>query len=301
MVNFNNSQHEIEESGLISAIWILACNDETSLMLYDSVKFRLGLPESYDVEKLIKRNAELFRHKIPKSALKQWKVEMLEGKRRPSFLIEMDDINERKKIIESLTSDDGFRSQFRSRADSPRSDINIINWGLEHIERLRKANIESKEGKWKKWKDVWFPLASLLVAFGTVLLTSYWQYQNIQAQRAIKEYEVSFKPKQESYTSFVSSASMALDSAFYGDKNSLRKTFNSMETNLYLIESLIKDENKKVKIWEDYNEFNKFLNNLSNVKSTEMTEEKYNQEVAEYRKLFGKLKSEIYQELFQQK
>jgi len=281
MSNSNNSQHEIEESGLVSAIWILACNDETSLMLYDSVKFRLGLPDSYDVEKLIRKNAELFRHKIPGSALKQWKAEMLAGKRRPSFLIEIDDVNERQKIIDSLTPNDGFRSQFRARADSPRSDISIINWGLEHIERLRKAKIEAKDERWKKWKEMWIPSISIFVALLTVLLTSYWQYQNIRSQKQIKEFEVSFKPKQDGYAQYMSLVSQSFDSAvkdsqapspIVKNKERLLNNLRNLDESFYRIEFFLPAE-KRESMREMHQQFQSFITNIYESDYQALTEE----------------------------
>ena len=64
-------------------------------------------------------------------------------------------------IIRALTPDDVFRSQFRASKGSEKSPIEIIDWGLQHIERLRKASMESKE-QYAKSKEVrWVLLISI--------------------------------------------------------------------------------------------------------------------------------------------
>jgi len=197
-------RNEIDEAGILSAIWILACNDDIPLMLYDSVRFRLGLDDSYDVESLIRNHGELFRMKCPQFRLDEWQLEMMAGKRMPSWIANIKDKDAREKKIMSLTVDDVFRSQFRARADSSRSEIDIINWGLEHIERLRKSQIESKDQKYKKVKEFWLPFLSILLAAASILMTGIIQIQSNKAQREIKEYELSYKPRQEGYSRYMS-------------------------------------------------------------------------------------------------
>ena len=55
------AKYEIEELDLVSAIWILASNDETSLITYRGIQYRLDLPTAFDIKALIARRPELFR------------------------------------------------------------------------------------------------------------------------------------------------------------------------------------------------------------------------------------------------
>lgn len=132
-----------DEFDILSATWILASNDENPSITYEGIKYRLNLPDDYDVRELISSRADLFRRGIPRQRLDKWKQEMLEGKHLPSWIREIEDDAERQSTISSLTTNDVFRSQFRAERDAPQSEIEIITWGLEHIDRLRKANIEA--------------------------------------------------------------------------------------------------------------------------------------------------------------
>ncbi|MGC2237894.1 MAG: hypothetical protein WA584_17165 [Pyrinomonadaceae bacterium] len=268
----NNSNNEVEEAGTISAIWILTNNDENPIITYYSIYNRLGLPDSYDVRGLIKRHRELFRLKAPRFRLEQWKKQLYAGKKLPAWLTDIENIEERKKAIESLTTEDVFRSQFRTKADSEASSIEIINWGLEHIERLRKAKIETKEGGFKKWKEVWIPLgsifASLLIAVGTIAITSYWNNQNIyiqyksveiqnksiETQKQLKELELSYKPKLESYLSFLQKNDECFDfvvkrrlssKKITEDNFQLIDCFRKLDNSFYALEPFLQSDKKQ--------------------------------------------------------
>ena len=91
---------------------------------------------------------------------------MRAGKSLPSWIRNAPD---RARCIDELKSDDGFRSQFRSDAGASRSEVAIIDWGLSHIERLRKAKSESREAAWKGLQ-IWLVLAaSVLGSIATVV------------------------------------------------------------------------------------------------------------------------------------
>lgn len=141
-----------EEFGILSAIWILASNDENPTITYEGIRYRLNLPIDYDLKLLIQSHGELFRRGIPQQRLDRWKQDMMGGKQIPSWLREIDDPEERQKRIQALTPDDVFRSQFRAERDAPKSEIQIIEWGLEHIDHLRRANLESWDQSAKTWQ-----------------------------------------------------------------------------------------------------------------------------------------------------
>jgi hypothetical protein len=139
---------------ILSATWILASNDENEMITYEGIKSRLNLPANYRLKELIQSRGELFRKGVPASRLREWKGEMHTGRHLPVWIKDIDDVTEKNKAIENLTADDVFRSQFRAGKDSPQSPIEIINWGLEHIDRMRKASINAREQSVKRW-EIW--------------------------------------------------------------------------------------------------------------------------------------------------
>lgn len=132
---------------ILCATWILASNDQNEIMTYKGIIHRLGLKDDYDIKKLIQSRGDLFRKGVPTSRLDEWKKDMLEGQHRPSWIQEINDKSEKEREINKLTTNDVFRSQFRTEKNAERSPIDIIDWGLQHIERLRKAEME-KSVKW---------------------------------------------------------------------------------------------------------------------------------------------------------
>ena len=136
----------------LSAAWILASNDENPIMTYEGIRHRLNLPASFDVRALIQSRGELFRRGVPSSRLGEWKEEMLAGRHRPSWILDIEEKGAREQAIAALTPDDVFRSQFRAERDASRAPIELIEWGLDHIDRLRKASMEAREQSAKSWQ-----------------------------------------------------------------------------------------------------------------------------------------------------
>src|SRR5438128_12623662 len=75
----------------VSAIWILACNDENPIITYEGIPYRLGLTPGFDIKRLVGTRAELFRHGIPSQRLRKWKEEMRAGKHLPAWIRDVDD------------------------------------------------------------------------------------------------------------------------------------------------------------------------------------------------------------------
>lgn len=153
---------------ILSATWILASNDENEMITYEGIKSRLNLPTNCNVKKLIQSRGELFRISVPESRLKNWKKEMHTGHHLPIWIKEIDDNTEKTKTIDNLTTADIFRSQFRAGKDSPQSPIEIINWGLEHIERLRKASLDARDQSVKRW-EIWLVFILSLINIGVTI------------------------------------------------------------------------------------------------------------------------------------
>jgi hypothetical protein len=148
----------------LSAIWILASNDEVPLITYKGINYRLGLPEEYNVQGLIGKHRELFRPITNSTALEAWKKEMLLGRKMPIWISEISDATGRQIAIKSLFITDVFRSQFRGAASAPPSDLKIIEWGLEHIDRLRKVLTEERAERRRRASEIWIPAGSILIA-----------------------------------------------------------------------------------------------------------------------------------------
>lgn len=150
---FSKKQNDIppsEEFGVLTATWILACNDKNPIMTYRSIQQRLEL-ENYPLEAIrtvIQSRGELFRKRVPSSYLRRWKQQMLSGKHLPTWMLDVDK-SERPKLINDLGPDGVFISQFRADDKQPSweggSTREIIDWGLQHIERLRKASMEVRD------------------------------------------------------------------------------------------------------------------------------------------------------------
>jgi len=72
-----------------------------------------------------------------------------------------------------LADSDVFRSQFRATRNAPVSPIEIVNWGLEHIDRIRKGRIASREAtaqSWQMWLVFWVGVANIVVSIAVPLL-----------------------------------------------------------------------------------------------------------------------------------
>ena len=147
----------------------MACNDENPIMTYEGIRRRLNQPSDFDVRGLIQGRGDLFRRGVSTRRLTDWKNKLLQGRNLPSWIREIQDENLRKQAIEKLTVDDVFRSQFRAEENAPRATIETIDWGLQHIDRLRKANFEAKDKSAKSWQ-MWLVFgASLLNIIATII------------------------------------------------------------------------------------------------------------------------------------
>jgi hypothetical protein len=299
-----NSQPEINEYGILSAVWILASNDENPMMLYGSIRFRLGLPDSSDIETLIKKHGELFRQRCPQIRLDTWKQSMQVEQRRPLWIQEMDK-DSQETVIQSLTVDDVFRSQFRVVPNAPKSDVNIIDWGLEHIDRLRKADSDKREARWKWLKEGVIPVLSLIIALITIVITAYFQYDNIHTQKLLKEYELSFSPKQEGYTSFMKALNTAFDIAIKNstvppparNDDALLGQFRQIENAYYGIEPFLKTDSRTA-MWEKYQEFQHAVFEINNRQTNNLDKEEIGKRLDKIIEIKDFFRNELKKELF---
>jgi len=196
---------------ILSAIWILSANDENPTITYEGIRYRLGLPKDFDVKALVAGRGEMFRSGVPTRRLNEWKAEMLQGNHMPSWIRAIEDDSERDIRIKSLTAKDVFRNQFRAVRRAKAASVELIEWGLQHINRLREAASDAREERERKWSAVRIPFASMIVAVIAILASVYCQIENNRTQTELKKYEVTFSRKQEAYQGLMRS----LDEAFY--------------------------------------------------------------------------------------
>lgn len=162
---------EPDEFDIVSAIWVMASNDETPMITYEGIRYRMRLSDTFDVRALVRKRPDLFRQGASKSRLENWKNDMRSGKRLPSWIRDIENEQDRRARIDSLTTGDMFRSQFRTEADAPRSSIEVIDWGLQHIDRLRKARVEALETRYTSWQLWSVIILGILNVIATTSLT----------------------------------------------------------------------------------------------------------------------------------
>lgn len=162
------SRTEIDDLDTLSAIWILASNDENPLITYKGISYRLGLPAACDVEAVVASRPELFRPGATEARIEAWKINMRNGKSLPGWIKAIQNETERSATIEAICFKDVFRSQFRAHSDAQKSPIEIIKWGLDHLDRLRKAKAEAKDAsakKWQMWLVFWVSIIGVVSQF----------------------------------------------------------------------------------------------------------------------------------------
>jgi hypothetical protein len=158
---------------ILSATWVFACNDENSIITYTGLHHRLALSPAFDIRGLVRKRTDLFRLRIPPSQLDAWKVAMREKKRVPVWIESMPR-DQQAAAIDALAPNDGFRSQFRANALAERSSLEILKWGLEHIQNLRKAHYEAKTTTAKSWQ-MWLVVAIGVLNIVATLGITYWK------------------------------------------------------------------------------------------------------------------------------
>lgn len=138
---------------------------------------------------------------------------MRAGRHLPAWVREVDDEARKAATMDALSADDVFRSQFRAEADAPRSPIEIIDWGIQHIDRLRKAGVEAREEKFKWLTGLTLPLLSMIIALTAILSNSCSERRRSNNEVESRKYETTFRIKHEAYISFMKALTDAFDHA----------------------------------------------------------------------------------------
>src|SRR5438034_2637939 len=97
---------------------------------------------------------------------------MRAGRRLPTWIKLIADPVKRQRAIEDLSERDVFRNQFRVGKGAPVSQIEVVTWGLEHLDRIRKGRIASREASAKSWQ-MWLVFevaaANIIISLITLL------------------------------------------------------------------------------------------------------------------------------------
>jgi hypothetical protein len=252
---------QIDQLDALSAIWILSCIDENPILTYRGIVNRLNLDEKLDIPALVGSRRELFRPGVLKSRLEDWKQKMRAGKSLPGWILEIEDGTERTKVIDGLSRSDVFRNQFRVPRNAPKCDLEIIDWGLQHLDRLRKGALEARDEKIKRVSTLFLPagaiITSLFVGLGSLFGSIYLQRMTANDLRELKQYEVSFKPKQEGYANLMSALQDVMLATFNGNEMKVLSEINRMESSFHALEPFL-DASTRVEIFRTLSQFIQF-------------------------------------------
>jgi hypothetical protein len=104
---------------------------------------------------------------------------------------------------------------------------------------------KGNESTSNRWKDVGLPTLSVIVAFLSVTSTVIFQWQSNRQQILLKEYEITFKVKQELYASFMKKLSDSFFRSHEKDKTALLKSIDDMQGAYYAIEPFLNDPERQ--------------------------------------------------------
>jgi hypothetical protein len=90
-----------------------------------------------------------------------------------------------------VIDDKAFRSQFRLDPDlrAEPSDLATVNWGLEHIERLRRGHAENRQGRIALTTGIGGVAIGALVALTAPLITTLYQGRPLDTARLTFEHQ----------------------------------------------------------------------------------------------------------------
>jgi hypothetical protein len=229
-----------DEFDLLSAIWVLASNDDSPIITYEGITHRFGIPAAVNVRALVASRPELFRLGVPAARIEKWKAVLREGRRLPSWLRDIEDLGKRNARIDGLSGDDAFRSQFRTTRDAPRSPIAIIEWGLQHLERLREGQLRKQEERTKKWSEIGIPLVSILAVVLTTASSIGIQYCYApRVDASLKREERAFAARQDGYAQLMASLIAGREAALRGDKANLVTAINRTHVAFYALQPFV--------------------------------------------------------------
>ncbi len=291
----NNQQLDYFDA--ISAIWILSCNDENPIMTNAGIVERLGLANEEKVRALVNSRRELFRPGISSRRLGAWKARLRTGAGLPGWLQDITDAALRQRRIEEISRADVFRNQFRVAEGAARCDLATIDWGLQHIERLRKADAEARDARRQKWSSLVIPAGSLGLAALSLFGSTYVQISIANSQISSKQYETTLKPKQEGYTRYMTALFSSYRGAAQRDREGMNKSIMDIENSYYLLEPFL-SEVSRAALWDANQEYEDFCRNAFDMDLTSKDTATVEKSVKDFTERRRRLRSLLYGQLF---
>lgn len=105
---------------------------------------------------------------VPAPAFRNKQKEPLGSDHLLSWIRDIQEEELRRRTIDQMTSEDVFRSQFRVEDGAPKASLEVIDWGLRHIDRLRKASSEARDTSAKSWQMLLLFAVGLLSIAATI-------------------------------------------------------------------------------------------------------------------------------------
>jgi hypothetical protein len=297
-----------DELNILSSVWILSCTDPSPLMTYEGMRRRLGLPDGYDLRGLVSQRGEMFRAGIPARRLEKLRPEMLAGKSLPGWLKAVEDEDERRRLISALTPDDFFCNQFRVDPNPPRASDEILSWGLETIDRLRKGRADAREEARKSWSTITLPAIAMIFSLFTGATNFFilWlgieqqgafqvmQFQSRSREIGVQGYASELRAKQEAYGRFMTSLANASRDVEARDRAALAAALGVAEVAYYEIEPFL-EARRGEEILSRYLEFAELCRQAV---GAEETPPDFSAKATEYRRAFVE---DLHQSLFSDK
>jgi hypothetical protein len=129
----------------------------------------------------------------------------------------------------------------------------------EHEEKRLKSNI--KFNLFSAWGTA---IVAAIIAIASMTSNYFIQKNNIHFQKHIKQYEVSFKPKQIGYSNFMGGLYEAYQSAYQKNREELNSNLKGIENSFYSIE-LFFSETERDDVWNEILNYTGFCLSLFEV------------------------------------
>jgi len=175
---------------------------------------------------------------------------------------------------------------YYSKKASPPLSPDVIKMLVQTAIELHDRQRE-RAGWWKTWLP-------LVIALGTVIITSWVQISSNKNQTELKHYEVELKPKQDGYANFMKAITETHYAAYSSDFESLVKYTGIAQSNLYILEPFL-SEKQRSDIWQKHRDFIQFCNKIIKEHEVEKNSDQQTKKAVEYERWFRK---NLYESLF---
>lgn len=310
---------DIQYDKLIS-IWTFSCVTSNPKIAYESLVYRYDFQTIDEAKNLVKTFKEMFLPGIITSELESIKAQFQTENAKddkvndlPAWLINKGDAATREPIIQALDKDSFFSSQVRFSDTIPPSSVEVLKWGIEHIERFRKEKKEKQEKRKKDIKEMWLPVASVVLSLFAVSiagLVPYWtagkqeklqadlinsqkelQKAHIDHEKILKYSELQVSSKQAGYSIFMKYLDDSYNNAAKNDSEALMNSLYQAELAYYDLEQFLKVQTN---LWKNFKEKTLGCDNLKTCEVKPKIENYKNNFVANK----DIIKDEMFKELF---